>query len=198
MTVHRPFPGAEWLAEVHRTMAEIGREFSSADMQRQRDLAGAAVAQITLALADVGVFEGDASGAQDALQNLLKMIRDLEHGRRHPWSIPTNFGGTRIEQQGDREVRLWAILATELLLQSGTKPEAAYQQVAAKLKAAKHRFTSAKKWHTSYKKDRRPADVERVEGALADRRDRFSDAGESARNFLRDPEGVLPWLVALS
>jgi hypothetical protein len=198
MTAHASFPSESWIAEVHRLMTDIGREYSVADASRQRQLAGTVVAQLSLALTDLGVFDGEARLAQDALEQILLMFTDLKHGRRHVWAVPTNIGGTRIEQAADREVRLWAIIAAELLERSGVKPEEAYRQVAFKLKAANHKFASAKKWHTSYKKEQRPADVERVESALADRQSQFVDPAESARAFLLDPAGILSWRVKQS
>lgn len=191
MTVQNSLPSASWLTEVKRLMTEIGREYPLANASRQRQLAGAVVAQLSAALSDLGAFEGEARPSQDALEQILLMFTDLQHGRRHIWSSPTNVGGTRIEQAADREVRLWAIIAAELLERSGVKPEQAYRQVTSKLKAANHKFVSAKKWHTSYKKNPRPADVERVESVLADRGLRFDDPVENGRAFLLDAAGIL-------
>lgn len=160
-----PAPGGgRWAAEVRRLMIEVSKEYPNASPERQRELAGVALAQLCLATADIGIFEGEAAPAQDALLNLLMMIRDLEAGRRHPWAIPVSVGGTSWERQVDREVRLWAITFAKLQRAAGIGTVSAYRAVAAELNAVGYPATAngVKTWCTRHVRSPRKGDEERI------------------------------------
>lgn len=77
-------------------------------------------------------FESDIN-IYGPLKDLVFFLEDLEKGRAHPWSIPTNFGGTNITTTADSEFRLWVKAIVQICLAQGLKPTPTYRLVARKL-----------------------------------------------------------------
>jgi hypothetical protein len=188
--------GAAWVEQVHRLMTDVGIEYPDASPERQRELAGVVVAQLCAAIADLGIFEGDASPAQDGLINLLMMIRDLESGRRHLWAAPVSVGGTSWERQVEREIRLWAITAVRLQQDAGLAVVASYRAVAADLSAAGYRAkeNGVKTWCTRHARSPRNGDEARIAETL-DSFKKADDPAIRARAFVVETQQVLSDLI---
>lgn len=190
-------PSSSWIDQVHEMMIEIGTEYPRATMERKRRLAGAVIAQLLAATKDLGVFDGEAAPAEDALLQMLMMIGDLEGGRRHPWGLPISVGGTSGETQVDRELRLWAITGVILLKRSGKGPVAAYRAVAERLTAAGHAITDGgvKTWFTRYRRAPLPADRERVAARIMVLESTGADAATIASQYMADRDGLVRHII---
>jgi hypothetical protein len=126
-----------WVQDVNAALSALSSVYSTdCDINRRREVAGTMIGIMTLCLQRLGVF-GDFSTADPAPTiDVLQMLRDLNRGRRHPWSEPAKVGGSSIETTGDREIRLWSLVAMTVLKQGGHASKAAYILVAGALSAA--------------------------------------------------------------
>ncbi len=190
-------PTPAWINQVHDMMIEIGKEYPLATTERKRRLAGAAIAQLLAATRDLGVFQGEAAPAEDALLQMLMMIGDLEGGRRHAWALPISVGGTSGETQVDRELRLWAITGVILIKRAGRSPVAAYRAVAERLTAAGRAITDTgvKTWFTRHNRDPRPKDQDRISDRLKVLDSTGASSTVIADQYLADKDGLIRYII---
>jgi hypothetical protein len=103
------------------------------------------------------------------LKNTLMMFNDLEGGRAHPWSTPTNFGGTNRQTSAGMEMRLWVTMAQLVLIPVLSSGRAADKVVQAHLAATGRTYSlkTLEKWRKEFN-DRHDARLRHVDKLLAE------------------------------
>lgn len=167
--IPKSLPGGKtWRRQVAEEFLHLGELYAATDnLYRQRKIASTLVAQMLVRFTELGVFEDDADAlATMPIVNVLAMFRDLEIGRRHEWAEPASIGGSRIERTSAREVRLWALTATSLLIDVDLKPTNAFREVAAALAVAGYDYSpgALKSW---WYRSRTLAESDRLSAAKA-------------------------------
>lgn len=109
-------PGSEgWVENYRQEFSYIARAYAKNARVGKQQLAALMLARMAEIVDQLGIFDEGNEEASAPVIELLNMLRDLGHGRKHPLAEPAQTGGSNIETSDRREVRLWAIAAVKVL-----------------------------------------------------------------------------------
>jgi hypothetical protein len=120
-----------WVESLKAMLVEEHVQYAKlTDPAKQRDKASLIVGKVAMMLVIHPII-----GKQRvlALRDISQFFADLSHGRKHPWSIPVNVGGTNIMLSSRKELKGWVRGVFHLLVKNGYRTKEAYVEIASGL-----------------------------------------------------------------
>jgi hypothetical protein len=126
----------QWAKLLHQSMEEYRTKYDAeSETLKKRKIVGEMLGELWIALKAIPEFQ-KSDHALLPLKDLVFFLKDLELGKRHPWSMPLDIGGTNISSTAHRELRSWVKAVFNVLRQDGFKPKEAYVRIADGLAAS--------------------------------------------------------------